>query len=184
MKKQIIAALVATLTTTFTATVALADTFTWPEPGSSLTVSLAPVAAKDHRGTEFEKGWRAAVGMEIPFFVPGVSVYNETSYLTADRSGTRGSVSMTAVTVGMKASLLPFATVISPFAQAGLGLGYINQSGPLGGNDWRPVYTVGAGLASHINEYRVDLGWQFDTTHVTGGSFGANTFSITTHIPF
>lgn len=183
MKKTMkITALVAT-TLTLTAATAMADTATWPEPGSTLTVSLAPVVAKDHRGTEFEKGYRAALGMEMPFYVPGVSIYNELSYLTADRLGTRGDISMTTASVGLRASLLPFATVISPFAQAGLGLGYIDQSGVKGGNDWLPVYSVGAGLASHIDKYRVDLGWQLDTARVTGGTFGAHTFSITTHIP-
>lgn len=203
MKKQIITALVATIATlNLAATAFAAEPVTiatpwdqvvarelaaspshWPEPGSTMTISLAPVAAKDHRGTEFEKGYRAALGMEMPFYVPGVSIYNELSYLTADRLGVKGDISMTTASFGLRTSLLPFATTISPFAQAGLGLGYIDQSGTKGGNDWRPVYSVGAGLASYIDKYRIDLGWQLDTAHVTGGTFGAHTFSLTTHIP-
>ena len=152
------------------------------EPGSSLTISLAPVAAKDHRGTEFEKGYRAAIGAEVPF-IPGVDLYNDISYLAADRIGAQGDISIAAATGGLKVGLLPNAGILVPYAQAGVGVAYIDQDVPLGGNDWRLVYTVGAGIASQLGMYRVDLGWQLDTTNATGGTLGAHTFSLTTHVP-
>jgi len=198
MKKNTIAALVATTLTLTAATAAFAEELTvvstpWEkvalpqpiegvEPGSSLTISLAPVAMKDHRGTEFEKGYRAALGVEAPL-MPGVALYNDVSYLTADRIGAEGDVSIIAATGGLKAGLLPGAGILAPYAHAGIGLAYIDQDGTHSGNDWRPVYTIGAGIASQLGLYRVDLGWQLDTVNATGGTLGAHTFSITTHVP-
>lgn len=181
MKKTAKTLAIAALTT-MTATAAVAEPdLIWPTPGTTATISLAPVAVKNHRGTEFEKGWRFAVGGEIPLDFPGLALYNDLSYMAADRAGDRGDISVTTISGGVRASLS--TGVLSPYGQLGLGLAYVDQDGDLGGNDWRPAYTIGAGIISSLGAYRIDLGWQFDTLNVTGGTLGAHTFSLTTHVP-
>ena len=180
MKKT--TATVATIATlALTATAALAEPMpTWPAPGSTATISLAPVAMKDHRGTELEKGYRFALGEEVPL-TPYFALYNDLSYTAASRAGGKGDVSIATLGAGIRANLA--TGVLAPYGQLGIGLAYIDQDGDLGGNDWRPAYILGAGITSSLGAYRIDLGWQLDTVKPTGGTLGAHTFAITTHIP-
>ena len=178
--KKITALLTILAVMAITATALAEQPPTWPAQGSTATISLAPVAMKDHRGTEFEKGYRIALGEEVPL-TPYFALYNDISYTAANRAGGKSDVSIATLGAGIRANLATGA--LTPYGQLGLGLAYVDQDGELGGNDWRPSYVLGAGITSALGPYRIDLGWQLDTLKVTGGTMGVHTFAVTTHVP-